>query len=148
MATTSSPLAVYAAQDQASASTVIQNLGSVSAVAVPAADLGLSLQALASLRSKIDASDPIVLLVSSTSASSVLFQDVALYCQSQSKRLIVIDLDDAGTANVTGNIKNFGDSMIPACDPELEGILDGPDKWSLPSGEPYPETGIKHQPKC
>ena len=148
MATVSSPLAVYAAQDQARASVVLQTLGNIPSAAVPSGSLGQTVQSLGSLRSQIDASNPIVLLVSSTSASSVLFQDIAVYCQNQSKRLVVIDLDDAGTSNVTGNIKNFSDSVICSTDPELADILEAPDRWTLPSGEPYPETGIKHQKKC
>lgn len=111
MATASSPLAIYAAQDQARASVVIQGLGNITSVAVPSASLGQALSSLGNLQAQIDASSPIVLLVSSITASSALFQSIALYCQSQSKRVIVIDLDDAGTANVTGNIKNFSDTV-------------------------------------
>jgi len=139
---------VYAAQDQARASAVLQSLGNIPSAVVASGSLGQTVQSLGSLQAQIDASNPIVLLISSSSATSVLFQDIAVYCQNQSKRLIVIDLDDAGTANVTGNLKNFSDSVICSADPELEEILEAPDRWTLPSGEPYPETGIKYQKKC
>jgi hypothetical protein len=148
VATISSPLAVYAATDQARASAVIQGLGNIPSVAVVSGSLGQTVNALGALQTQIDSSNPIVLLVSSASASTPLFQDIAVYCQGQSKRLIVIDLDDVGAANVTGNIKNFSDTVISSCDAELEGVLEAPDRWTLPSGEPYPETGIKHQSKC
>jgi hypothetical protein len=148
VASASSPLAIYATQNQARASAVLQGLGNIPSVSVSTGDLGQAIQSLNSLKSQIDGSNPIVLLVSSSSAGSVLFQSIALYCQSKTKRLIVIDLDDVGNANVTGNIKNFSDTVISSCDPELEGILESPDRWTLPSGEPYPETGIKHQKKC
>lgn len=148
MAATSSPLAIYAAQDQARASALIQGLGNIPSVAITPGSLAQKVQSVGNLKSQIDSSDPIVLLVSSGSTSSPLFQDIALYCQSQTKRLIVIDLDDVGAANISGNIKSFSDTVISSCDPELESILDAPDRWTLPSGEPYPETGIKHQKKC
>lgn len=148
MAATSSPLAIYAVQDQARSTTVLHNFGSIPAVAVSPSELGQAIQGLAKLQSQIDGSDPIILLVSAASAPSTLFQSISLYTQVQSKRLIVIDLDDAGEANVVGNIKNYSDTVICSSDPELEDILDAPDRWTLPSGEVYPETGIKHQPKC
>ena len=148
MATVGPPLAIYAAPDQARASTVVQSLGNIPSVPVPEASLVNTVQSLGPLQSQINGSNPIILLVSASSASSILFQSVAVYCQSESKRLIVIDLDDAGTANVTGNIKNFSDSVICSSDPELSQIVEAPDRWTLPSGKPYPETGIKHQKKC
>jgi hypothetical protein len=148
VATTSSPLAIYAAQDQTRAAMVLQNIGGMPAVAVSSGDLAQPVQGIASLQTRIEGSNPIVLLVSAASSSSALFQSIALYAQAGSKRLIVIDLDDAGDTNVTGNIKNYSDTVICSSDPGLDSILDAPDRWTLPSGEPYPETGIKHQPKC
>lgn len=148
MTTTLPPLAIYAAPDQARASVALQGLGNVPSIAVQLTALGQTVQSVNGLQSQIDGSDPIILLVSSNSASSALFQNIAVYCQNQSKRLIVIDLDEAGTANVVGNLKNFGDTIISASDPELEKILEAPDRWTLPTGEAYPETGIKHQKKC
>jgi len=148
VATIGSPLAIYAAQDQARASVALQSVGNIQSVAVPSASLGLTVQAAGGLQQQIDQSNPIILLVSSTSASSSLFQDIALYCQNNSKRVIVIDLDEAGTDNIVGNMKNFGDTVISSADPELEDILETEDRWTLPSGEAYPETGIEHQKKC
>lgn len=142
------PLAVFAVQDEGRATPIVHSLGSVPSVAVPTGELIRQVQSIDSLRTQIDASDPIILLVSAASASSPLFQSIALYTQSESKRLIVIDLDDAGTTNVVGNIKHYSDTVICSSDPELPDVLEAPDRWTLPDGKPYPETGIKYQSKC
>lgn len=148
MASVLPPLAIYAASDQQRATGVLQAIGNIASVSVQASDLSQQVQSVGGLQQKIDASDPIVLIVSTQSASSPLFQSIALYAQQNAKRLIVIDLDNAGQENIVGNLKNFGNSVIGASDPEIEKILGGPDRWTLPNGSAYPETDIDYQKKC
>src|ERR1700741_2010330 len=143
-----SPIAVFAQSDQARAQAVVQSLGGIQAVSVPIASLAQPVQSLAALQAQLGNANPIVFLVGSVSGTSTLFQSIALFAQQQSKRLLIIDLDNAGLANVSGSIKQLGDSVIAASDPKLPEVLDTPDRWTLPDGSPYPETGIKHQKKC
>ena len=148
MATSNSPLAVYAQSDAARAQPIVQALGNVATAPVPNASLGQPLHALTSLQARLASTDPIVLLVSGASKSSTLFHTVALFAQLHGKRTILVDLDNSAQGAVSGNLGNLSDTVIAACDPHLPEILEAPDRWTLPSGDSYPERPIKRQKKC
>lgn len=148
MASNQHPLAIFAQQDAARAQAVLQGIGCSNSAVVSQADLIQSTSQIGELQSQIAAANPIILLVSAGSANSILFQSIALFAQQGSKRLIIIDLDETGQANIGGSLKHFGDCVISASDPGISEVLDSPDRWTLPDGSPYPETGIKHQKKC
>lgn len=149
MATSNTPLAVVAQSDAARAQLTIQALSNIATAPVPNASLAQPLHLLASLQARLASADPIVLLVSGASNNSTLFQTIALFAQLHGKRLIVIDLDNAAQGAVSGgNLGHLGDTVIAACDPQLPDVLNAPDRWTLPSGESYPEKPIKRQKKC
>jgi hypothetical protein len=149
VATSTSPLAVYAQSDGVRAQSTVQALGNIASAPVPNASLARPLHALSSLQAHLASADPIVLLVSGASKTSTLFQTIALFAQLHSKRLIVIDLDNTAQGAVSGgNLGHLSDTVVAACDPELAEILDGPDRWTLPSGDSYTEKPIKRQRKC
>lgn len=148
MATTASPIALYAQSDQAKAQSVLQTLGGIPGLSVPNSALGQSIQAAASVLAQLATADPIVLLVSSASRNSALFQSIGLYTQQQLKRLIVIDLDNQAHGAVSGALGDFSDSVISVSDPELPEVIAGKDRWKLPGGGDYPERKIKRQKKC
>ncbi|MEA3037960.1 MAG: hypothetical protein QOE79_473 [Sphingomonadales bacterium] len=149
MATSTAPLAVYAQSDAVRAQPTLQALGNIAAAPVPNVSLKQPLHALSSLEGRLASADPIVLLVSGASKGSALFETVALFAQMHSKRLIVIDLDNAAQGAVSGgNLGHLSDTVIAACDPGLPEVIDGPDRWTLPSGDSYPEKPIKRQSKC
>jgi hypothetical protein len=148
MATSPSPLAIYAQADAVRAQPVVQALGGVATAPVPNSSLAQPVHAFPSLQALVASANPILLLVSSASVSSPLFQTLALFVQQNSKRLIVIDLDNMAHGAASGNLKHLSDTIIAACDPQLPEVLDRPDRWTLPSGDSYPEQPIKRQKKC
>jgi hypothetical protein len=148
MAMNNSPIALYAASDQVKAQTVLQSLGSVSAVAVPDASLGQAIQSLPSVLGPVAAGDPIILLIGRLSRNSALFQSIAFYTQQTLKRLIVIDLENLTQGVVSGNLGNFANSVVAASDPDMPDLIEGEDRWTLPSGASPPKRKIKRQKKC